>query len=545
MTTRLAAAGAVTHDRRPTIAVTLKAVDGPWESLGADTAVGVWPEQIAVASNEAGPDICSFVLRRASPDLPWPDLQAFNQCEIQVDGTPVWGGRVWEATRSGDAVAVQGRGWQYHLDDDVVDMYWVHTRISDWRDLRAHPDTNLVEVGANQTVQAGAGSITLGWPTHQWVQINLDGDRCGFYLDMGANRKAKRLVFDYEADGDNGNMKTYVIASDTQPYDVTGATLITGLGGASSGVVGFTLATARRYVGVMGQNDSVAAQNLNKEAFFKAIGIKVFAATAYESGGNSTLKASTVIGDVLASGALPLLSQDTRLITAGTVNIPSLAPDGYQTPRQLFEAANAYEGNLVGVNAQREVFSRERDTTATLEAGTTGFQFQDATTNTGGELYNRVVVQGTAPDGTPVSEVRTASTGLLTRQGFNRTATLNVAAAVTASAAQTLGDVWLGEYSQPKFKGSASFQGFGSVRQTGGGGIHPSQLLLYGGRLVRVPVVDAATGAWTRDCLIKAVRYDHDSETATVELDNERGNFATLLSRYGVDVGQALAKVTR
>ena len=141
----------------------------------------------------------------------------------------------------------------------------------------------------------------------------------------------------------------------------------------------------------------------------------------------------------------------------------------------------------------------------------------------------------------PAVAVTTAT--LLDRQGFTRTATLNVAAPITATAAQTLGDVWLGEFSQPKFKGTATFQGHGSIRSTGGVPLHPSQLILHGGHLIRIPIVDPATGAWTRDCLIKSVSYTHDTETATVELDSERGNFATLLERYGVDVGQALAKV--
>lgn len=542
----LTATGARSQHRYPGADVLLKAVDGTWMTVGTELAPGVHPEQVSASANDAGPDTASFMLRRAS-SLPWPDLLAFNQCEIHVDGSPVWGGRVWEAplaTGGEDTISVQGRGWQYHLDDDLVDIYWVHTDMTAWKDLRAHPDTDLNEVGTVGAVESGNGTLTIGYHTDQWVQINLTGDRCGFYLDLGPNRKAKRIVFDYEADGDQGNLKTYVIASDTQPYDVTGATLITGLGGPASGVVGFTLATARRYVGVMAQNDSGAAQHTTSGCWFKATGIKVFAATAYESGGASTLKADRVIDDVLASGAVPLLSDSTHLVAAGAFSIPDLAPAGYQTPRQLITAANAYEGNLVGVNARREVFSRERDTIATLEANPTGgFNFQDATTNSAEELYNRVVVQGTGPDGSPVSEVRTATTGLLTRQGFTRTATLNVSAAITATAAQTLGDIWLGEMSAPKFRGTATFQGHGSARTIGGTPIHPSQLLHQAGRLIRIPLVDPATGAWTRDCLIKAVRYDHDSETATVELDSERGNFGTLLGRYGVDVGQALARV--
>lgn len=526
----------------------LKSVDGAWSIVGKDIGRGVHPEQVSLSANEAGPDTCSFLLRRRG-NVPWPDLQAFNQAEVWVDGSPVWGGRVWEAPITGDQVAVQGRGWQYHLDDDMLHRFYVRTRLADFRDQRTFVTAHLPAYQVNGEVTGTGGAIQLRWARGS----NAVGhDRLGTTMDFGENANGpKRVVVTYETSNNTTDVFLYARSHDDESEwdsdlagDISDAwtgQLLTSLG--ASGTTAGTFATRRRYLTIFMFRDNAATGSFGADVWVRLNGVQVFASTSYESGNASILKADTVIKDVLASGAVPLLSDDTTLITAGSVNIPDFAPDGYQTPRQLVEAANAYEGNLAGVNAQRQLFSRERDTTATIEAGATGFQFQDATTNTGGELYNKVIVQGTAPDGTPISEARTASSSLLTRQGFTRTATLNVTAAVTASAAQTLGDVWLGEYSTPKFKGTATFTGPGSVRTIGGATLHPSQLLHYGGRLLRVPVVDPATGGWTRDCLIKSVTYDHDSETATVELDNERGNFQTLLNRYGVNVNQALTRV--
>jgi hypothetical protein len=536
----LAGSSAGSQDRRPQVMVLLRAADGDWLSVGTAAAAGVFPEQVTTSANESGPDTCSFVLRRR-PGLGWPDLTAFNQAEILIDGSPVWGGRIWEAPLSSggeDVIAVQGRGWQYHLDDDVIARVYAHTNLTDYRDHRqADPSSDLTLHTAGANVQASGGLIQLIWPALYTVALN---HVIHIIFDAGVAR-LRRAVVTWERIG--------VSASDITLYS-RGSDLLSGASGddgtaaqsSASGTISHTFSADRRYHHVFLYYGG-AGGAFGQDQGVRITSIKTFGSASWESGGVSVLTSDDVIGNVLASGAVPLLSTDTSLIAAGSFAIPDLAPNGYQTPRQLIAAANAYEGNLVGVDAQRVLFSRERDTVATVEANPTGgFAFQDATSNSAEEIYNRVVVQGTAPDGTPVLEVRTATSSLLTRQGFTRTATLNVSSAVTAAAAQVLGDVWLAQYSQPKFKGTATFQGHGSVRLTNGGGIHPSQLVLFAGRLIRIPIVDPATGAWTRDCLIKAVRYDHDSETAVVELDNERGNFATLLERYGVDVGQSLAR---
>jgi hypothetical protein len=76
----------------------------------------------------------------------------------------------------------------------------------------------------------------------------------------------------------------------------------------------------------------------------------------------------------------------------------------------------------------------------------------------------------------------------------------------------------------------------GGVRHlTSASPVHPHRLLLHTQQLVRLTDrVDPDTGALGRDGRIAAVSYNHDSETAEVSIDNERGNFDALLARLGV-----------
>ena len=548
MSTQLAPTYAPAADARAGLSVLVRAADGDWQAIGTEIAAGILPEQFSCTANESGPDTCSFILKRTAA-LPWPDLIAFNRCEVLIDGSPVWGGRIWEAPLSSggdDSIAVQGRGWQYHLDDDLIDTYYVHSRLSEWRDTRTFPDVTL---GTNDYSVAGqfnspGGVIQFGWFNGTTIG---GGARVGVMLDLGANRTAKRLSIEYETSNNAGTILLYARDHDTSDLKsdeglgdfstaINGTSLST-LG--ASGTTSATFSTVRRYVSIFLYHNSVSGVTAGDDHWISLKAVRIYAATAYESGNQSILKADTVITDARDLGC-PLLSDSDELIDAGTFSIPDLSPDGYQTPRQLMEAANAYEGNLLGVNAQGQVFFRERDTVPSIEIGPwAGSSFQDASTNAAEELFNRVIVQGTAPDGTPVREVRTADSPLLERQGFDRSTVLAVSSAITATAAQTLGDIWLGEMSTPKFRGSVTVQGHGGARLVSGGAVHASQLLLRCGQKLRVGMVDPETGAWTRDALIKSVSYDHTSETATVQLDNDRGNFATLLARYGGELTRA------
>lgn len=528
------------------VTVLLKAADGGWTSVGRDIARGIVPESVSVSANESGPDTCSFVLKRRA-SVPWPDLLAFNQAEIQVGGIPVWGGRVWEAPISDaaeDSIAVSGRGWQYHLDDDMYRRFYVKSGLGEWRDHRTFATANLGFYNTVGEVVNDRGAITLIWKAGNTV---LGFDRIGVTIDFGAaSNGAKRIVIEYETSANSAVNSLFARNHNLESeYDsgsssdaISGITLNT-LG--ASGTEEGTFTTRYRYCTLLMFRSDASSGTILADHWIRFKAIRVFAATAYESGGASVLNADTVIKDA-RDAAAPLLSTSNELIESASFDIPELSPDGYQTPRAVMAAANAYEGNLFGVDAQRKVFFRERATEPRIEIGEwSGADFQDATTGSAEGLYNRVIVQGTGPDGAQVERIRTATSSLLTRQGFTRSAVLQVASPVTTTAADQIGDLWLAEKATPPMKGTITVKGQGGCRLIGGGSIHPSELLLYVGERIRLTQLpDPESGAWGRDVTIKAASYSHDTETATVELDNERGNLSTLLARFQVTTSQVL-----
>ena len=109
-------------DSIPPLTIRVQTLDGRWETAGVDRFPGVLPESLRLTANDAGPETCSFELRRRPGDV-HPDLGGFTPCEVEVGGMLVWSGRVKETpTREGGAnagISVEGQGWQYHADDDV------------------------------------------------------------------------------------------------------------------------------------------------------------------------------------------------------------------------------------------------------------------------------------------------------------------------------------------------------------------------------------------------------------------------------------------
>lgn len=529
-------------DRRAEATVLLKPPGGTWEAVAGGEARGVVPEGLTCSANEGGPDSMSFAVRR-DPSIEWPDLAAFNQCEVQIDGSPVWGGRVWEAPQMAgaeDIIQVQGRGWQYHMDDDPVDVYFVHTDLGEWRDMKTLPQTNLFGAPVAGYVSAGQGATIFGWQNGAFA-INNTG--VGITLDLGPNRVAKRVVVEFEKVNAHVFAEIHCKATDDgDPFTGGGASFAfsTSFNTITSPASG-TFSTARRYVHLFMYRVDGISSTLAAEYMFRALSIKVFAATAYESGGASVLTLADVITACLATGNAPLLSSDLSQVAASSFAIPDLSPQGYQTIRSIIAAANAYEGNLVGVDQLGRVFSRERATVPDIEIGEwSGAQFNDTSTNSAEGIYNRVIVQGQTPAGAPVSVMRTATSSLLARQGFNRTAIFPVSSPITDLIAEQLGDIWLAERSQPKFKGTATVEGYGGARRVAGGGVHASELLLHYGGMLRVGNLVTPDGQVARDGVIRSVQYTHDDQRATVELDNERGKFATFLERLGVLTAQAI-----
>ncbi len=163
--------------------VRLKTLEGRWEQVGRDRLSNIYPEGIQATANEHGSDTCRFSLRR-DPGGEYPDLAAFTPCEILRNGVVVWSGRVWETpTKEGadSAISVEGRGWQYHLDDHLYAFPYARITM-DFKDVREQLEALLGYFTASGQVVASNGSVSIGWSKDTVIALQ---EYVGVVYDLG------------------------------------------------------------------------------------------------------------------------------------------------------------------------------------------------------------------------------------------------------------------------------------------------------------------------------------------------------------------------
>jgi hypothetical protein len=521
------------------LSVRVQALDGGWETLGADRYRGVGPEGLQCSANRWGPDTCTFTLRRAATVL-GPDISTWTPVEIEVAGVVVWDGRIRATPTSesdGPVISVQGQGWQYHLDDDLYDRVYVRTRLSDWVDARSYATTNLTFYTAAFTVTTG-GAILLALP---------NGSTCPAFgaasvlLDVGPGATAKRIVLTYTSGG-HASFNLFVSGAASPAGTGDSTTIDPAPIATVDTTVGFTFATPRRYIEIRFQDTGAGATG-GDTAWLQLKAIQVFGDTAWESGNASILKVDQVAKDALSQATL-LLSTDTSNITAGTFSIPELSVTD-STPRAAITAANlGYENYETKMLIGRRLAVRPRASTPIYEIGAwSGAQFQDASAGSGDDIVNRFIVRGTGPDGAAVKVDRRSSdigaTTLADRRSFLHTRTTSASAAITTTVGQRIADLYLTAYSKAPFAGSFQAVPGGVRRADNGSEPHPAWLLRDTGQLVRcTDRVDPDTGAWGRSGEIDTVTYTADTLTADVAINENRAGLDALLARYAVVVGQ-------
>ena len=392
----------------------LQRIDGRWETLGADTQRGVTiAGGVQCSVDGAGPRDLSFSLQRDG-QVPWPDLGAFTPVEYLPDGLLVWSGRIRDTPTdeqlAGSVVTVNCVGGQYHLDDDKVNRAYVHTRLSDYRDQRSFLTAYLPFFTVAGTV-ATESAITIGWPNAAVLGAN---SYVGATLDLGIENSAKRIVVEWEHSNNAPGISFYAHGGDYENATYSGAEGVStafnfALTGGATGTTAGTFATERRFVHLFLYY--AAGGTLAADVWFKIKAARVFTDTAYESGNASILQAHDVVLDVL-DRALPQLSTRTERITqdAGSYAIPEFLTRQQSSPREVFEAVNAFMDYRLGVDEQRRLVFEPRPTAASVES--VG-EFDDASANSGDAIFNRVIVEGTGPDGSP-SQAQRAPAGVLT-----------------------------------------------------------------------------------------------------------------------------------
>ncbi len=392
------------------LTVRLQALDGFWELVGADRGRGIVPESLSLTWSKWGPDTCRFTIRR-DPGGIFPDLREYTPCEIEIAGVVVWGGRVWETPtqEGGDAqISVQGQGWHFHLDDDVYERIYVHTNLSDWKDIRNSLTVDLAMSGwfAGGRVDSGDGAINLTFP--DGVRT-VTGARCGVVLDLGPDSRAARILVVWKTHGPSSALSEFKVRghdSDNpnwDPEEIDSDTFSAGLTTTSGG----TFSTPRRFLSIYMQrmgSETTWTQDLTAQI----LSIRVFREAAYESGGQSVLRAHHVIHDALPFA--PLLVQDTSLIETTSLDIDSLAPTEDRTPREMWNAVDMYHNWVKMVRADGRPVYKPHPTIPLLRVGSwAGIEFKDASRGSGEDVHNRTVVRGTGPDGQQVKVSRSSA----------------------------------------------------------------------------------------------------------------------------------------
>lgn len=300
--------------------VAVQALDGNWETIGADKLANIKLSDLTMNANTSGPDKASFKLRR-SPGQPWPDLSAFTPVDIHVGGVKVWSGRVQEApSKEGDdfGLSVQCEGWQYHLDDDLFRRQWVINNLSDWKDSRQFINCLLTGSSARRasgSVTQDDGAIVISWPKGIVVE-NLQVVSIGIDLgpEVGTYWNALTLEYDWINAGGNGNQYVFAIASSTGPWDGASSTSLFSVNhGAADASYDQAVAWYgnQRYIEIGIQ--SLAGGIMNPTAADTAMRIKgIRLATLFVDGYNratigadrkSTLRASEVAIEAVARNA--------------------------------------------------------------------------------------------------------------------------------------------------------------------------------------------------------------------------------------------------
>lgn len=547
--------------------IRVKATDGVWHHIGTEEARGRWAEGLTMETDSHGPLSCGFTLHR-KPGLPWPELSAFAPLDVEIDGVTVWCGRVMEtpfAIGDEEAISVTGVGAQGDLDFDNAWRTYMIGNVQAGQDQRSMPVYNITNFRQYGQVQAGAGYVSLGWawPGSGQATSLVAGDCVGVVFDMGPGQfpssDVRAVALLVSSSNNDANSIWYLRSSASSDFTnatsytdlVAGAVLPAPSGGnpiVPRGI--YTNATAgHRYLHVVLYSN--AAHTPAAEVWFRIHGIQIASNAAYIGTPtvgpppvlNSTLYASTIVTDML--GLCGALNSDRSWIQQTSLGIPEYAMDGPMTPREVMEAMNAYHDFEYGVwpwqNGMQPYFSAWPGVAAYEVGEWGGWEFQDASSGSGQDIYNAVRVSGTGPDGQPLLVTSTGANPALSRVGLWRTKILPVQSKLTSAIAASIGSTWLSANQRTPFKGSVRVVGTGGLRNiVGGQHWHASQGLLMPGGLLRLPLVDPDSGAFGRDVRIAGASYNHDDESVSLSLDNDTTRFDTLLARMALssaDVG--------
>lgn len=522
------------------VSIRCEVLNGVWETFGVDRDVEVDPESVQFSANEWGCEKASWVLKR-NPWAAWPDLSPFTPVEIEIGGVIVWVGRTEGTPLKAGAeaqISVQAQGWQFSLDDDLYKRVYVHATLTDWKDARSYDETHLGEYTAAWQVQVESGTITIALPKGTTVTA---GQRGGVILDLG-EAAAKVVAIENGEVSAEASTLFYIYGTGPTPAAATALAEGHALHGLTPNVFSHTFATSQRYVFLyVFLNEGTFTAATDQSIKFPTI--DVFSEAEYKTAGETTtsvLKASTVIETALPYA--PLLSTDLSQIASSEdlFDIPSLVLSTPQTPRQVAEAVNAFHLWVLSVDLERRLVFAPPSSEPEWEIGSwSGENIEDASAGEAADIYDAVIVTGTAANGEALTVTVTAAelgaSTIVGERGFTRAKTISLSNATTETVMRKIGEVWLEDQLVIPYGGAITAP-VGAIRAIlGGAPQHPSLVCRHVNQLLRVShAVDPSSGGIGRDGRIVSCQYSHSEQSAEITLGARTSSIEALLARLAV-----------
>lgn len=371
---------------------------GRWVSLGSDAARGIVVQGFSCDVDTWGPRSCTFALRRKT-DVPWPDIGALAPLEVFDQGVLIWSGRV-KGTPTSDgsdrSITVNGEGWAYHLDDDVYQRNYVHTRLTDFVDARSLLTCPLANFPVGGVVSVGDGAISLGfqigvtYPANTYIGVTLD-----FGPTLCAN-----VAVNWLSSFNTSDIVFFCRGNGTPDGGIAGDDAFTfPLNAAPASFNAGNFAAPQRYVNLFIY--WAAGGSVGAECWVKIIPpTNLFGDVAFASGGYSVLKASTVVADAKERATMLLSDDDSKIQTTSFV-LPEFSMSGPSTPREAITAANAFQNWQPRVNADRLLEFRPLPAVPAIQVDQRA-TFDEASSGDSSEIYSGALV--TYTDAAGVSE---------------------------------------------------------------------------------------------------------------------------------------------
>jgi hypothetical protein len=525
---------------------------GRWEYLGQDRYVGRGPEQLSYDFDRWGPNNLTFQIDR-DPNIDQGDLQEFTPIEVIRGERIVWSGRTMETPGSASkSISVKAAGWQYHMDDQTFSKTYVHSDMTQFKDIKDYPGTltGLSQATSNESVNVGVGEIEIRADAdyvinnggHGAAVLDLGPGNTGAYAFVDPNQLSQPIApgaptFELRIRASNAPDNKTSAGGGWAAGNFTDVGVMTG---ASVPPIGTGIAGSmgnRRYLHIIWKVTNSPTNPVQSGNFVRIEAVNVFGNSAWQASNVSNLHANDVLSDILQY--VPQLQQDSSRIAVTTFDIPHLAfGTEEKTPREVAEMVNAYHGYRLRVSPDRylEFVQQANRPGLVVNTNDQGVTFQDASTNSGSDVYSRVIARGQTGAGQPIKATATSTNPLnpLVQRGYNRDKVIDVQFAVDQVTLQSLADVTLAAASASKLKGSLEIKRDGGIRTlVGDGPIRMSTLGDYVGELILVEnLIDPDTGGMGRIAQIVGVTVGERS--IQLSLDNERDSLNALLNRMGV-----------